>query len=152
MIEVNDIEQMAYLFGVEFNTTTAGSTTIFEIPIFGTKVFFMENDTTLTGTGDDSWRVIIVRPSDSFEEKKMEIFWELMRSGYAHYLRTEVPRTFKTMITQQGWDKKIIEKRLEIYEDDPKYNYLRDYNKWALKQASSYLLSIDPSFFDFLLD
>jgi len=154
MIELNDVEQMVYLFtaGIETNTTTAGSTTIFEIPMFGTKIVFIENDTTLTGTGDDGgWRIVSVMPNDLFEEKKMETFWELMRSGYMHYLRTEVPRTFKAMITQQGWDKKIIEKRLKLYGNKPKYNYLRDYNKWGLKQASSYLLSTDPGFFDFLL-
>jgi hypothetical protein len=152
MIEVNDIEQMVYLFGVEFNTTTAGSTTIFEIPMFGTKIFFSENETTLTGTGDSSWRIVVVRSNNLFEEKKMEIFWKLMKSGYIHYLRTEVPRTFKAMIAQQGWDKKIIEKRLEIYGNDPKYNYWRNLNQWALKEASTYVLSMDPGFFDFLED
>jgi len=150
MIELNDVEQMVYLFGVEFNTTTAGSTTIFEIPMFGVKIFFIEDDAALTPVMVRGWRIVSVRPNNLFEEKKMEIFWELMRSGYAHYLRTEVPRTFKAMITQQGWDKKIIEKRLEIYGDNPKYNYWRDLNKWGLKQASSYLLSTDPGFFDFL--
>jgi len=154
MIELNDVEQMVYLFtsGIEVNTTTAGSITIFEIPMFGTKIVFMENDTTLTGTGDTIWRIINIKPNDSFEEKKMGVFWELMRSGYVHYLRIEVPRTFKAMIVSQGWDKKIIEKRLEIYKEDAKYNYWRDLNKWALKESSTYVLSMDPGFFDFLLD
>ena len=152
MIEVNDIEQMVYLFGVEFNTTTAKSTTIFEIPMFGTKIYFIESDAALTPVMERGWRIVSVRPNNSFEEKKMEIFWELMKSGYIHYLRTEVPRTFKAMIAQQGWDKKIIEKRLEIYGNDPKYNYWRNLNQWALKEASTYVLSMDPGFFDFLED
>jgi len=150
MIEVNDIEQMIYLFGVEFNTTTPGSMTIFEMPLFGTKIIF--NETTLTGTEyDESWRIVIVNPSDLFEEKKMEIFWELMNSGYVRYLRIEAPRTFKSMIVNQGWDKRIIKKRLEIYKEDAKYNYLREINKWALKESSAYVLAMDPGFFDFLL-
>lgn len=152
MIEVSDIEQMIYLFGVEFNTTTAGSMTIFEIPMFGTKIFFIENGTTLTGTDDDSWGIIDIRPDDSFEEKKMEVIWKLVKSGYFHYLRTEVPRTFKAMITSQGWDKKIIKKRLNIYGDGPKYNYWKDLNKWALKESSTYVLAMEPGFFDYLLD
>lgn len=151
MIEVNDIEQMIYLFGLEFNTTTAGGITTFELPMFGVKVFFIGDDTTLTGTVDSStWRIIKARPNDLMEEKKMEIFWELMRSGYMNYLRAEVPRTFKAMITSQGWDKKIIKKRLEIYKEDAKYNYLRELNKWALKESSAYVLAINPGFFDFL--
>ena len=154
MIEVNDIEQLVYLLvsGIEVNTTTVGSITVFEIPMFGTKIFFMENNTTLTGTDDNSWRVVIIRPNDSFEEKKMEIVWELMKSGYFHYLRSEKPRTFRELITQQGWDRKIIKKRLELYGDDQKYNYLRDLNQWGSRQSSGYLLSTDPCFFDFLLD
>ena len=152
MIEVNDIEQMVYLFGVEFDTTTVESTTIFEIPMFGTKIYFIESDAALTPVMERGWRIVSVRPNNSFEEKKMEIFWELMKSGYIHYLRTEVPRTFKAMIAQQGWDKKIIEKRLKIYGNDPKYNYWRNLNQWALKEASTYVLSMDPGFFDFLED
>ena len=152
MIEVNDIEQMVYLFGVEFDTTTVESTTIFEIPMFGTKIYFIESDAALTPVMERGWRIVSVRPNNSFEEKKMEIFWELMKSGYIHYLRTEVPRTFKAMIAQQGWDKKIIKKRLEIYGNDPKYNYWRNLNQWALKEASTYVLSMDPGFFDFLED
>jgi len=151
MIEANDIEQLVYLFGVGFDTTTAGGTTIFEIPTFGTKIIF--NETTLTGTVyDDNWRVVTVNSGDLFEEKKMEIFWELMKAGYVRYLRIEIPRTFKSMIVSQGWDKKIIKKRLEIYKEDAKYNYLRELNKWALKESSAYVLAMDPGFFDFLLE
>jgi hypothetical protein len=155
MIEINDIEQMIYLFtsGIEVNTTTAGDITTFEISMFGVKIVFLGAKAGLTGTGnDDGWRIIYIKPNDLFEEKKMEVIWELMGSGYFSYLRSERPRTFKEMITQQGWDRKVIEKRLELYGDDPKYNYLRDLNQWAAKQSSGYLLSTDPSFFDFLLN
>ena len=91
-----------------------------------------------------------IKPDDILEEKRMEVIWELMKSGYMHYLRTEIPRTFKELIISKGWDKKIINKRLELYGDDPKYNYWRELNKWALKESSTYVLSVDPGFFDFL--
>lgn len=150
MIELNDVEQMAFLFGIRNNATTAGTLTTFEFSMFGTKIIFLDKNTTLTGTGDGSWRIVYIRPSDTLEEKRMEVIWELMRAGYMHYLRTEVPRTFKEMIINQGWDKKIIEKRLEIYGNVPRYNYWRDLNKWALKQPATYILSTDSGFFDFL--
>lgn len=150
MIELNDVEQMAYLFGIEFNTATAGTVATFEFPMFGTRIVF--NGATLTGTGDDSWRIVCIGQSDSLEEKRIEVIWELMRAGYMHYLRTEVPRTFKELIVNKGWDKRIIDKRLELYGDHPKYNYWRELNKWVLKESSTYTLAIDPGFFDFLLD
>jgi len=152
MIELNDIEQMAYLFGIPSNTTTAGSMTTFEFPMFGTKVVFLDEGVTTAGTGDDSWRIVNIMPSDSLEEKRIEVIWELMRAGYMHYLRTEAPRTFKELIVNKGWDKRIINKRLELYGDDPKYNYWRDLNQWALKESSTYILALEPGFFDFLLD
>lgn len=150
MIELSDVEQMTYLFGIRSNVTTAGTLTIFEFSMFGTKIIFLDKNTTWPGTGDDSWRIVYISPSDTLEEKRMEVIWTLMSAGYMHYLRIEVPRTFKEMIISHGWDKKIVEKRLEIYGDDPKYNYWRDLNKWSLKHPATYVLATDPGFFDFL--
>jgi len=152
MIEINDIDQMLALFGVECEVVEAGDI-VYKVPMFGIQIIFspsgLSPKSTQSGKG---WRVIGISSTSNFEEKKMEVMWELMRSGYMCYLRTEHSNTFKQMINFHNWDRKIIERRLELYGDDPKYNYLRDLNKWALKQSASYLLSIDPGFFDFLLD
>lgn len=152
MVEINDIDQMLYLFGVEFEVVAAGDV-VYKVPMFGVQIIFspsgLSPKSTQSGKG---WRVVKISSKDDFEEKKMEVMWELMHAGYMHYLRMEFSNTFKQMINLHNWDKKIIEKRLELYSDDPKYNYLRDLNQQALKLSSSYLLSIDPGFFDFLLD
>ena len=152
MIEVNDVEQMLHSFNVEFEVMAAGDI-LFKVPLFGLQIIFsptkLAPKSTHTSKG---WRVVEINVNDDFEEKKMEIFWQLMRAGYIHYIRMEFSNTFKRMITSNNWDKVIIEKRLELYDDDPKYVYLRDYNNWAKKQSATYLLSMDPGFYDFLLD
>lgn len=152
MIEVNDIDQMLYLFGVEFEVIAAGDV-VYKIPMFGVQIIFSPSGLSpKSARSTKGWRVVGISSSSNFEEKKIEVMWELMRSGYMHYLRIEAPNTFKQMINLHNWDRKIIGKRLELYGEDPMYNYLRDYNKWALKQSAGYLLSTDPGFFDFLLD
>lgn len=152
MIEINDVEQMLHSFNVEFEVITAGDI-LFRVPLFGVQVVFSPTGLLPESTrSSKGWRAVKININDDFEEKKMETFWELMRAGYIHYLRMEFSNTFKRMITSNNWDKKIIEKRLELYGDDPKYTYLRDLNVWAKKQSSTYLLSMDPGFYDFLLD
>lgn len=152
MIEVNDIDQMLYLFGVAFEVVEAGDI-VYKVPMFGIQIIFSPSGLSPKSThSSKGWRVVGVSSKDNFDEKKMEVMWELMRSGYMHYLRIEVSNTFKQMINFHNWDRKIIEKRLELYGDDSKYDYLRNLNRWALKQSASYMLSTDPGFFDFLLD
>lgn len=152
MIEINDIDQMLHLFGVEFEVVGAGDV-VYKVPMFGVQIIFSPSGLSPKSTHSiKGWRVVGISSKDDFEEKKMEVMWELMRSGYMHYLRTEFSNTFKQMINFHNWDKKIVKKRLELYGDDPKYNYLRDLNQWALKQSAGYLLSTDMGFFDFLLD
>lgn len=149
MIRLNDVEQMVYLFSINTNTSKVGDITSFEFPEFGVEVIFLGGSTTLSGTEEDN-RFVYIKPYDILQDKKMEVFWELMKSGYMHYLRIEYPRTFKDLIINRGWDRKIIEKRLELYNDKPRYQYLIQINKDALRESASYILSIDPGFFDFL--
>lgn len=96
------------------------------------------------------WRVVYVSIQGSLHEKKDEIIWEMMRSGYMRYIRTKYPRQFKELITMQNFGKKIVEKRLKIWDGAPKYRFLIEENKAVLKEAVSYVLSIDPSFFDYM--
>jgi hypothetical protein len=149
MIRLNDVEQMVYLFSINTNTSKVGDITSFEFSEFGVEVIFLGGSTTLSGTEGDN-RFVYIKPDDILQDKKMEVFWELMKSGYMHYLRIEYPRTFKDLIINRGWDRKIIEKRLELYNDKPRYQYLIQINKDALRESASYILSIDPGFFDFL--
>ena len=154
--DINEVEQIIYLLGIEFNRVDMGNVNVFDIPVFGVKILFYTKVSDfkpelIKGFVNSSWRIVLIESESDLEEKRMEIIWELMRSGYIHYLRMEQPRTFKKLISLNGWDKKIINKRLEIYGEDQKYNYFRDLNKDALRESSTFILSIDPGFFDFLI-
>ena len=94
------------------------------------------------------WRVVYITTQDLLYERKDTFIWELMRSGYMRYIRTKFPREFKELITIQNFGKKIIEQRLKIWADDPKYRFLVEENKIALTVVTSYILSVDPSFYD----
>lgn len=152
MIEVNDVDQMLYAFNVEFEVVSAGDI-VYKISLFGVQIIFSPSGLPARSTrSTKEWRTVEITANDNLEEKKMETFWALMRGGYMHYLRTEYKNLFKRMLNTGGWDRKIIEKRIELSGNEPKFNYLREYNRWAQKQGTNYLLSIDPGFFDFLLD
>lgn len=95
-------------------------------------------------------RRIYIAHSDNMLEKKDDVLWALMQSGYMHWLRTEYNRDFRNFVIMQEFGKKIINKRLEIWADQAKYRYLVNYNKSALTQPATYMLSIDPAFYDYM--
>lgn len=96
------------------------------------------------------FRKVYIAHTDNMMEKKDEVLWALMQGGYMSWIRTNYPRDFKNLVTMQEFGKKIINRRLEIWNDQASYRYLIDYNKAALRQPATYMLSIDPSFFDYM--
>lgn len=94
------------------------------------------------------FRRVYIAESDSLLEKKDEVLWDLMRGGYMCWLRANYQRDFKNLMTMQEFGKKIINKRLEVWNNQARYRYFIDYNTAALRQPATYMLSIDPSFFD----
>ncbi len=95
------------------------------------------------------YRYIVITTADSMLDKKDEIIWEFMRSGYIRYIRYKYQRQFNNMI-QQGLGRKIITERLRIWGKDPKYKYLASENVRCLDVSAPYLVSQDPAFFDFM--
>lgn len=96
------------------------------------------------------FRKVYIAHTDNMMEKKDEVLWALMRGGYISWIRSNFPRDFKSLITMQEFGKKIINKRLEIWDEQARYRYFIDYNRAALRQPATYMLSIDPSFFDYM--
>lgn len=94
------------------------------------------------------WRVVYVADGDSLLKKKEEILWDLMRSGYMRHIRYSYPRQFRELITMQNFDKKIIAQRLEVWNGQAKFKFLIEENQAALREASTYILSVDPGFYD----
>lgn len=129
--------------------------TIFELNTFGILVVglsvkdYGQVVTTLNNRYKEH-TVVYVTSEDSLVEKKEELFWELMRSGYMTYLRSNYPRQFKDMISLQNLDKRIINKRLEIWGDKDRYKWLVEENKAALNESTSFVLSMNPGFYDYM--
>jgi len=158
MADINNIEQILYALGLDFVQEKKKDILTNELTIeqFGLKITFVpSNEKEQTVIKKDSWRRLYIYEdeleSDLFIQKD-KIIWELIRAGYMRYLRMEYPNIFRRQLTFNGWDKKIIQKRLEMYGDKPKYNYLRELNHQALDTATGYVLSMDPGFYDFLID
>lgn len=98
------------------------------------------------------WRIIYIVVQDNFLEKKDQIIWALMRSGYLKWLRNNCSDSvFRRMMFNGGFANKIINKRLEIYGDTPKYRYFKECDEFAKGQGRiSEYLSKEPAFFDFM--
>lgn len=96
------------------------------------------------------WRLVYIALTDSFLDKKEELIWDLMRSGYIRNLRNNYPREFKAILQERDFGRQIITKRLKVWANKPKYKYLIEENKNALNYNISRLLILDPAFFDYM--
>jgi len=97
-----------------------------------------------------NYRNIYISELDNLLEEKDRVLWALMQGGYISWLRSTYNRDFKNIITMQEFGKKIINQRLKIWAGKEKYKYLIEYNESALRQSATYMLSIDPSFYDYM--
>lgn len=152
-MEREDIPQILYQLGVDFNTERdSDEFSIYLVPDFGLKVIW---SMTKYDYPSDDWRVVMVYSIHSMKEARENIIWGLAKGGFFHYLRNQFPNTFNKMLAGregEDWHSKIIKKRLESYGDKPKYNYFRELNRYGLQESSMVNMSLDPGFYDFLLD
>lgn len=96
------------------------------------------------------WRIFYITTDDDLFFKKDELLYELMRCGYMKWIRLSYPRQFNKVVTLTDLGSKIIRKRLEIWSEKAKYKFLIDDNKDALDNPMSYVLALDPGFFDYM--
>lgn len=153
MLDHEDIAGMLARMNIPFKLARASAdTATFEIGLFGIRVVWHVGN---VASKDDGWRYVFIKPEEDVRKARMDIVWELARGGYFHYLRMNYPNTFKQMLAGRGgedWHRIIISKRLESYGNNPKYSYVKALNQDALKQPSTFVLAMDPGFYDFLLD
>jgi len=98
----------------------------------------------------EGWEVIYTTTDDNMDEKREEILWSLMRCGYLTWLRhNHTSSQFKKLMFDGNLALKIINKRLEIWGDLPKYRYLVECDTFAKGQGRiSEYLSKEPGYFD----
>lgn len=96
------------------------------------------------------YRVVYITTFDSMLEKKEETIFALMCGGYMRWIRSEYSRAFNELIVMQEFGKKIINQRLKVWGEEPKYRYWVEENEYAKRQSATYILSLDPSFYDYV--
>ena len=96
------------------------------------------------------WRVVYITTKEAVYEKKEDILWALMRSGYLTYIRNAYPRQFNNLIVSEGFGNKIIRQRLKIWGEEPKHKWLVDEDKAALRESDTYILSVSPGYYDYM--
>jgi len=100
--------------------------------------------------GFSGYRELYITTDDRLEEKRYEVIWELMKCGYMKYIRVHFNRQFKHLMSMQNFGNRIIDRRLEIWADRPKYRFLIADNEDAKKHPTTYILATEPSFFDYM--
>ena len=96
------------------------------------------------------YKVVYVSVVDNISEKRYELIWELMTVGYMRWIRYENSHRFTNLITMENFGRKIIDERLRRFNKRPMYKYLIEQNEWAKRNAASYVLAVDPGFFDMM--
>lgn len=97
------------------------------------------------------WRVNYITTDDNLVEKKYEVLWDLMRCGYMKWLRWNFPRQVRSILMgPDNLGSRIIEERLRIWDNKPKYKFLIEDNISVQRNGIIPELSKDPSFFDYM--
>ena len=97
------------------------------------------------------WRTVFITTTDNIIDKKYEVLWALMRCGYMKWLRYTYPRQLKNILTgTDNLGNRIIQERLRIWNDRPKFKFLIEDNRAAFQNGVLRELTNDPSFFDYM--
>ncbi len=155
MIEANDVQQMLFnmlsIYNIPFERLDVGDSAIFEVELFGVKIIYLDGQL-FDKKSLNGWHVAYVHLDYTIAKAREAVVWGLVKGGYFHYLRHKYTKTFKHMLVFEGWDKLMDKERKRLYKDMPRYNYIRDIMKGAEKEGSTYILSKDPGFFDFIVE
>ena len=98
----------------------------------------------------EGWKLFHITTKDAVPRKKDELIWELMRAGYMTWIRQDFPREFKNLMTLQNFNLKIINQRLKIWNNEPRFKFFTEMNLAAKNQSANYILPLEPSFFDYM--
>lgn len=146
-LDIQDVEQMVKLFNVNFNRVNRGDGAVFVIEQFGVQIIFNSPSVKID---TDNWWCVNIEVDDNLEEKRYETLWQLVRGGYFHYLRTSYPNTYKKMFSMFNYDKRLVDERLRVFGNKPKYKYFKDINTLFKDMAANFIMATDPGFYDFL--
>lgn len=95
------------------------------------------------------YRYVYISTYDNLIEKRDEIIWSLMKSGYMTYIRQNFPRQFSRLITD-GFGAKIIRERLKRWANKPMYRFLIAEDERVKDAPTTMVLATEPAFFDYM--
>lgn len=106
--------------------------------------------------GYDGWDIIDV-DLKAYELNPIQFgrdfMWLIISKGYMAYLRGVTERSstlFRRLLIDEGWAYRIIDKRLELYKNEPRHKFMIDLNTQMRKQPVHFILTYYPTFFDYL--
>ena len=123
------------------------------VPLFG---LIFKFDKGVTFPQYEGWDVIDVDLNElEINDSKFgeDLMWLLISKGYMCYLRNgdvNTSQVFNYFIAKQGWGIKIIRKRLELYNDEPRHAFNIKRNTELMDMSISHILHHNPDFFDYL--
>ncbi len=151
----DDVNRMLFVllsqYNVQFDMQAVGNSVIYEVSRFGVKIIYLDGQEFDKKTLD-GWHIAWIHPDYSIKKARDKIVWALVKGGYFHYLRHNYKNTFHRTLTFEGWDRLLIDERLRRYKELPKYNYMREINNDAKRESPTFVLSIDPGFYDFIVE
>lgn len=96
------------------------------------------------------YRHIYISANDNISDKRYEIIWELMRSGYMRWIRQVYGAQFPNILETDNLGGRIIEERLRVWNNQPKHLFLINDNLLAQQVGFRRILAEDPAFFDYM--
>lgn len=152
-----EVRNMLKALRLNFNVVrlTKGSSIQFVIEDFGTVVCCISrmDYSTVKEVVEDTfagYRVLYITTDEDISTKRFDVVWELMTAGYMRWIRFEHQRIFNNLIKFENFGNKIIDERLRRFAGRPKYKYLIEQNEWARRNADTYVMSLDPGFYDMM--
>jgi len=97
-----------------------------------------------------SYSPLYISEKDNLNEKRYEIIWTLMQSGYMKWLRLSYPAQFPNILDAGNLGNLIIDERLYRWDNKAKFKYLIQDNLEAKQVGFRRMLTHDPSFFDYM--
>lgn len=104
----------------------------------------------------DGWDIIEVN-LDELEINDQQfgenLMFLLISKGYMAYLRhgeSGMNQAFRNFLIREGWALKIIDKRLELYNNEPRHKFMIERNIRLRDMSVHYIIMHHPDFFDYL--
>ena len=97
-----------------------------------------------------NYRKVFCTIFDDPVERRDSIIWALMSGGYIRWIRFNYKNQFRNFIIKENFSNRIIDERLKRWSDRPKYRAYIEDNIAAKNMSSTFLLSIDPGFYDYM--